>query len=136
MDLQGAFRARLLANGGLSSASGGRITWGSRPQAAALPAVVLTKVAPGRGWTHDGPDPLVNPWLQVDFWGKTQAEVAALSAVFQTEMEWPTEVTAGGWIFLPPGLLVSEQWPGPEDLEGGGQAYRIIQDYRFWARPA
>lgn len=136
MDLQAAFRARLLANSTINSLTGGRVSWGGRPQAAALPAVVLTKAAPGQEWTHSGTDGLIRPWVQVDIWSATQPSGASIAFAVQAEMERLTDVTVGGWRFKAPGIIVSDQWPGPEDLAGGGTAYRIMHDYRFWAQPA
>jgi hypothetical protein len=136
MDLQAAYRARLLSNAELTSLLGQRVTWGGRPQASALPAIVLTKAAPGQDWTHAGPDPLVNPWVQADIYAADFPTAGAVSAALQGEMQRPDDVTAGGWRFEPPGMLVAEQWPGIEDLIGGGQAHRIVHDYRFWASPA
>jgi len=136
MDLQAAFRARLLANSTIASLTGGRVSWGGRPQSAALPAVVLTKAAPGQDWTHGGTDGLVRPWVQIDIWSATQPSGAAIAAAVQAEMERLDATTVEGWTFAAPGQIVGEQWPGPEDLVGGGTAYRIIHDYRFWARAA
>lgn len=135
MDLQAAFRARLVANTTINSLTGGRVAWGGRPQGAALPAIVLTKAAPGQDWTHGGTDGLIRPWVQFDIWSATYPSGAAIAAAVQSEMQRLTDVTAGGWVFKAPGELVGDQWPGPEDLPGGGTAYRVIQDYRFWAQP-
>ena len=135
MDLQAAFRARLLADATINTLTGGRVSWGGRPQGSALPAIVLTKAAPGRDWTFNGPDALVQPWVQIDVWSATQPSGAAVVAAVQAEMERLDNVTAGGWKFQPPGFLVNDQWPGPEDLPSGGIAYRVSQDYRFWASP-
>ena len=135
MDLQAAFRARLLANAPLSAAVSGRIYWGIRPQGSALPALVLTKVAPGQDWTHSGPGPMVNPWVQIDIYSADYPAAGPIAAALQAEMQRLNRVTAGGWTFFPPGTLASDQWPGVESLPDGIQAHRVIQDYRFWAEP-
>lgn len=136
MDLQAAFRARLLANATINLLTGGRVSWGGRPQGASLPAIVLTKAAPGRDWTFAAPDPLEQPWVQIDVWGSTVPSAAGVISAVQAEMERLDTVTVGGWKFQPPGVLVNDQWPGPEDLPGGTTAFRIMHDYRFWACPA
>jgi hypothetical protein len=136
MDLQSAFRARLKANATITALVGTRVDWGDRPSSSALPAIVLTKVSPGREWTHGGPDPLVNPRVQIDIFGASTAQISPIASALQSEMEREDDVTVGGWTFHPPGMLQIDQWPGPEDLIGGGKAYRIIQDYSFWARPS
>jgi hypothetical protein len=134
MSLKGAFLARLKAST-VSTLVAGRITWGGRPETGKLPAIVLSKVAPGREWTHEGPNPLVNPWVQVDIWGPSDT-VTPIAEALQIEMERLDDATAGGWTFKPPAMLVGDQGPAPEDLTGGGQAYRIIHEYRFYAQPA
>ena len=133
MDLKGALRARLLANATISSASGGLVRWDER---AGLPALALYKVAPGQGWTHDGPNPLVNPRVQMDSYGRTGPEAQALADAVQAEMQRLDVVTAGGWVFLPPALLLVDLSREPQDLPGGTKAHLVTHDYSFWAQPA
>lgn len=135
MDLQAAFRARLKAVSGLNTPTAGRIEWGGVSSGSPRPYLRLTKVFPGREWTHDGPNPLVNPRVQIDIIAETGAKAGVLAAVLQAEMERLDEVTVGGWTFVPPALLQIENGPEPEDLNGGGQAYRILHDYSFFAHP-
>lgn len=136
MDLQAALRARLIANGAIGAFAATRVYWGIRPQNSPLPAIVLTKVAPGQSWTHAGPDALVNPWFQADYYAADQAGVAALAAAAQAELQRTEAVEAGGWTFIPPSILVAERWPGVEPLEDGAMPYRILHEYRLWARPS
>jgi hypothetical protein len=136
VDLQLAFRARLKANSTLSELAGTRMDWGGVPQGSALPYIRLTKVAPGRDWTHDGPNPLVNPRVQLEFYGATAKQAADLAAAAQAEMERLDEVTVEGWTFLPPGQIEIEQGPEPDDLPGGITVYRLMHDYSFFAQPA
>ena len=135
MDLQGAYRARLLANGALAGLVT-KIAWGGLPQATVLSYLRLTKAGAGRSWTHSGPDPLVNPRVQVDVYAATEAALGPIGAALQGEMERLDRVTVGGWQFLPPGIIINEIWQGPEDLIGGGTAYRLIHEYSLWASPA
>jgi hypothetical protein len=131
-----ALRSRLLANGTITGLVATRVDWGLRPANSALPAIVLTKAAPGQDWTFKGPDTLINPWVQFDCYGATQVSALAVADALQAEMQRLTEVTVGGWKFLPPAILVSDDGPNPEDMIGGGVAYRIRHDYQFWVRPA
>ena len=133
MNLGDAFRARLLANATINSASGGKIAWDDRT---GLPALVLTKVAPGREWTHAGPDALVNPRVQIDSYGSTRPQALALADAVQAEMERLDAVTAGGWVFTPPAFIENDLSRGAQDLPGGGKAYLITHDYTFRAKPA
>lgn len=133
MDLQGAFRARLLANATIASASGGKIAWDERT---GPKAIALYKVAPGRAWTHEGPNPLIQPRVQIDCYGGTRGEAQASADAVQAEMERLDAVIVGGWTFLPPAFLNLDISREPQDLPGGGKAYLVTQDYSFWAQPA
>lgn len=135
MDLQAAFRARLLAAAPVVAITT-KIAWGELPQATPLPYIRLTKVGAGREWDHDGPDPLVNPRVQIDYFGATDSQVAALAAAGQAEMERLDTVTVGGWRFDAPAFLENDLWPQPQDVAGGVKAYLVTHDYRFWAQPA
>lgn len=135
MTLPGALRARLLANATFAGLIN-KIAWGGLPQGTTLPYVKLTKVAPGRDWTHEGPIALVNPHAQIDIWAATDVAAQAIADALQAEMERLTRITVGGWEFLPPALLEGDRGPDVEDLTGGGKAYRIMHDYSFWARPS
>lgn len=135
MTLPGALRARLLANATIAGLVN-KIAWGGVPQGTTLPYVRLSKVAPGRDWTHDGPIALVNPRFQADIWAATDVSAQAIADALQAEMERMTSVTIGGWKFCPPASIQLDQGPDPDDLAGGGQAYRILHDYSIWAQPA
>lgn len=133
MNLPDAFRARLLANATIAATSGGKVAWDERmgPK-----AIALYKVAPGRAWTHDGPNPLLQPRVQIDCYGSTGSEAQANADAVQAEMERLDAVTIGGWTFLPPGQINVDISREPQDLPGGGKAYLVTHDYTFWAQPA
>lgn len=133
MSLQGALRARLLANAGVAAASGSKVAWDERT---GLPGVVLSKVSPGQSWTHDGLNPLVQPRVQIDSYGATRTQAQDLADAVQEEMQRTSATTVGGWEFLPPAILNVDLSREPEDLPGGGKAYLVTQDYTFWAQPA
>lgn len=134
MDLQAAILARLWPSGALSAAVN-RAAWGGVPEKTTLDYLVLSKVDAGQQWTHSGPDQLVYPWVQFDIYGATRPRAAAIAAALQAEMQRLDRVTVGGWHFDPPAELINDQWTGPETLVGGGEAYRIMHEYRFYAQP-
>ena len=133
MDIEGAFRARLLANTTINTLSGGKVAWDERT---GLPGIALSKVAPGRSWTLEGPNELIQPRVQIDCFGDTRANAQALANAVQAEMERLDATTLGGWAFLPPGIINVDLSRTPEDLAGGGKVYLVTQDYSFWAQPA
>lgn len=135
MDLRGALRARLLANATISGLVT-KVAWGGLPEKTTLPYIRLTKAAPGQDWTHEGPDPLERPWVQIDIYAGLTANIGTIADAVQAEMQRLTDTTIGGWTFKPPASLVSDQGPEVEDLTCGGQGLRVTHDYRFWACPA
>lgn len=77
MDMESAYRARLLAAAPVAALVGQRVTWVDRPQAAALPAVTLQLVTDERVQSYSGLDGAQPGYVQVDVWGLTYAAVKA-----------------------------------------------------------
>lgn len=75
MDMPGALRARIT---GANTAAGQRAYWVDRPQAAALPAVTLQIISDQRPQHLKGFNPLRDTRVQIDCWGNSYGEVAAL----------------------------------------------------------
>ncbi len=69
---------KLLATSGLTSLVGDRISWGSREQAAALPAVTLNTISGGPLYSDEGEVGLDDVRVQIDCWAST---VTAAKAV-------------------------------------------------------
>lgn len=135
MNLQEAYRARLLANATLAGLVT-KIAWGGLPQKTLLPYLRLAKAGAGRAWTHSGPDATVSPRVQIDIYAANERDLIPITEALQAEMERLDRTTAGGWTFYPPGLIENDIWPGAEDMTGGGTAYRAIHEYTLWAAPA
>lgn len=135
MDLQAAYRARLLANATLAGLVT-KVAWGGLPQKTLLSYLRLTKAGAGRAWTYAGADPSVSPRVQIDIYSEFERDLGPIATALQAEMERSDRVTIGGWTFYPPGFIENDVWSGPEDMTGGGQAYRAMHEYTFWAAPA
>ena len=71
-------RARLKADATISGFVGTRVDWGVRPQGKPLPAITLTMAVDGRDQTLSGVQATQGPLVQVDCWGATYADAAAL----------------------------------------------------------
>lgn len=106
----------------------GAIGWLDRPRGL-FPALVLTKVSPGREWTFDGPDGLDQPRIQHDCWALTKAQAVALARAVLAEAE--QQRTVGATTFEPADLEL-ERWPEPEGLEGVGPVFRVQLDLMFF----
>lgn len=69
MDMQGALRARLIADAGVSALVGQRVYWMERPQGASLPAIVLQVISEDRPQHMKGFTGLDWARVQIDAWG-------------------------------------------------------------------
>lgn len=96
------------------------ITWGDRLTKAGFPAIVLTQIAPGRDYAHDGPDGLDGPLVQADVMARTNAALNALATALIAEMESQDDVAVGGvTVRFHHGFVVGDQGPMAEDLGAG-----------------
>lgn len=68
----------LIAAPSLSGLLAGRIYWNKRPQGSALPALVLHKISPGKGYTMKGAMRTTDPLVQMDCIGLTYGSVKAV----------------------------------------------------------
>lgn len=84
--MEEAFRALLLANSGLAALIAGRVYWVNRPQASALPAIVLHRVS-GQPDVHmTGASGLVQSRIQADCYGSTYAASVAASRALEAAL--------------------------------------------------
>lgn len=70
---------QLLGSTGLTTLVGDRIAWGSREQAAPLPAVTLNKISGGPLYSDEGEVGLDDVRVQVDCWAGTVTAATAIS---------------------------------------------------------
>jgi len=126
--MEEALVARLKAAAGV----GGVVAWGELPRAGALPSTMLTFIAPGREWTHEGVVGLERSRVQIDSWAATSVVALAAARAVLAEME--TAVTIAGVVFEP-AQLEGRMGPEPDDLTGGGKVWRVMQDFTFYHEP-
>ena len=72
-------RALLLADSGVSSHAGDRINFGSHPQGANLPAIVLNTISDTEEYTLQGPDGVAEARIQTDCYAETYGAAKRLS---------------------------------------------------------
>jgi hypothetical protein len=125
-----ALREALLADAGVSAIVAGRVSWGARPQASALPAIILHVVSAPMDHTHRGRTELVGHLVQIDCWGgaylaaKTlaRAVLAALDGMKTPPLQaFPLDVRDDDFT----------QGDGP-DASGASDFYRTSIDARIW----
>jgi hypothetical protein len=105
------------------------ISWGLPLQGASRPWLVLSKVSPGRDYTHGGADGLDGPRVQFDVLADTDVATATLARAVCTVMQQAAEV--GGTRFHE-GFLEAETWIDEGEQEGGGAVFRVSQDFTFY----
>jgi hypothetical protein len=124
-----ALRAKLLANTALAGMVA-KIVWDERPESGALPAVVLTLVAPGREYTHDGWDGLDATLVQVDVWAEEPTDARDIAKAIIAAIEPAEEV--GGYM-IGPCFLESES--ADTDTLNGKPLFRRRQDWTVMNAP-
>ena len=132
--MEEALVAYLLANTGLATLVGNRITWTTRGQASQTPAIVLTKVSGVRGYTMLGPDGLVEARVQIDCWGRTFGEAKQVSRAVIAAMHGIAGVRGG--VRFQSGFVDGER----DDFDSGsnvqaGSAERLFRtslDFIIW----
>ena len=129
--MEEALIARLLADSGVAAVVGTRVFPGARPQASALPAIVLNRISGGPEYADDGEVGLEQGRIQIDCWAATYSE-AKLLARAVTACLSAFEGTVGGTTFQFIALDIER------DLrEGGSNAdaypFRTALDFLVWA---
>lgn len=107
----------------------GQVSWFERQRGEGLPAVTLTKVSPGRDYTHAGHDGLDGPRVQFDCWAGDAAGLLDLRDAVRAEME--AGATVSGVRFTP-GQVELESWVGEDKADGGQRLFRAILDILFY----
>lgn len=121
--------ARLAGVSSIAALVGDRISWFGRQRGDALPALMLSKISPGREWTHTGPDGLDRPRVQFDCWAAGDGDAAALARALRDALELSADV---GTTRFHPAMIDGEGWSDDGEQDGGAQLFRISQDYLFF----
>lgn len=136
--MEGDLIARLRGNTQVAAAAG---VFGGRPAIdiherksndhGAFPAVVLTKIAPGREYDHDGPDALERPRIRFECFALSGAESILMARAVRDALE--VAETAGGTRFHRGKVRFERSFP-PEDI-ATLRIFRTILDMEIPATP-
>jgi len=129
MAFEEALVARLTGASAVSALVGSRVSFFGRQRADSLPTISLTKVSPGRQWSHDGPDNLDRARVQVDCWALTDTAALALSRAVLGVLE--VSATVGSTV-LHPAMLDGESFDEELSAEGGARIFRVRQDFMIY----
>jgi hypothetical protein len=126
-DLQAGLRTRLLANATVATAVGTRVTWVDRPQASALPAIVLQTISDPRPAHLKGHDGSRMTRVQMDVFAATYAAALSLARAAIAALKDPA--TVSGKVFGK--TFVDGQRDLSEDV-GGTLVHRQSVDLLVW----
>jgi hypothetical protein len=93
MDLQAGIRSRLLADASVAGAVGTRVFWVTRPQATALPAIVLQVIDDRRPVHLQGMEGSRSSRVQLDTYAATYAAAVALAREAIDKLKDPETVS-------------------------------------------
>lgn len=128
--MEEALRTFLLANAGLAALVGTRITWLTRPQGSALPAVTLQVVSAGRGYTMQGREGLVGRLVQMDCWATSYASMKATERALVAALDGlKTDPFQGAFIESDG---ESHEAGDAADAQGSTDYFRARLDVRVW----
>lgn len=121
--------ARGRANVALAALIGAQLHWLELPTGAELPGVTMAVLSPGRSYDHGGAAGLSNPRVRADCWGATYEESKLVARAFLDMIEPPATV---GDVAFSQSFLIGERDLGPDDISGGGKAFRVSMDFYVW----
>ncbi len=107
----------------IAAAVNASVDWGSRPQGAPYPGVVLTTISGRGGHTFDGPDGLSVSRVQVDVYAERYGEAEGLSAQIRDALDGHQA-----------GAIKGIFWQNERDYRENGETkkpYRISQDFEI-----
>ncbi|KZE16223.1 DUF3168 domain-containing protein [Sphingomonas hankookensis] len=135
MDMRQALRKRQIDDPAVSALVGNRVTWVTRPQASALPAVTMQTINDERPQHLKGFDDARGTRVQIDCWAR---HVDGVADGYAQTVRLAEAVIAA---VINPATIegirfgratIEGQRDLSEDKPGGGTLYRQSLDIRFW----
>jgi hypothetical protein len=129
--MEEAFTNYLLGASGLTALVGPRITWATRPQASALPSVVLHKITSQPIYSDEGESGLTSARMQIDCWGATYAAAKGVARQVMARL------SGGGASFTQSNFefqasFAEDEQDSFERGAGGEDLYRVRLDFIIW----
>ena len=125
--MQMQLRTRLLNDATISGLVSTRVDWGVRPQGKPLPAITLTMADDAREQTMGGLQVTQDPLVQIDCWGATYGDAAALRDAVITLLT--TDATQSGVKFLKAQNINTQDLPEKTDT---GIVFRSMIRANVW----
>lgn len=125
-----ALVTRLASDAGVSAYVDDRVSVAERNEGEGLPALVITKVSPGRDYHHRGADSLFEPMVQFDCYAVSYSEARMLADEVIGAIEPAAFVN--GVSFGQSFLRADRDMTPPADKAGGARIYRISLDFNIF----
>jgi hypothetical protein len=122
--------ALLLGDAALGGLVAKRINWLKRPQAAALPAIVLQNISAMRGYTLAGADGLTGYLVQIDAWASSFTSLKAVERALKALLSGAHDGQISA-VFIENQRETVEPADGPT-AGGATDLYRTSLDCRVW----
>lgn len=129
MAMKEALVARLTGAAPIAAFVGSKVSWGGFQRGDVPNAIALFMIFPGEDWTHDGPDGLDRPRVQIDCRSTAADTAEAMAKAVRDEMRQLVEV---GGIRFHQGMRDGEETNDDGEQEGGGALFRVSQDFLFY----
>jgi len=127
--LEESLTALLLADAGVAALVATRVTWLTRPQASALPAIVLQLISGIPVDSDEGDSGLVASRVQIDCWATSPLDAKkTIRAVKQLLSGKPAQHS--GTEFQ--GIFTEDERDAVEETHGGQTVYRTGLDILIW----
>lgn len=124
--MEADLRTLLLADTGVAGASGGRVTWGERPQGSALPALVLHIIGSVPGYTLEGDGHQRESRVQADCYAPTFLDARTLATAVSGCLSGYSGIV-GTTRFQ--GIFQDSEQDLSEDAAAGGRVFRMSLDF-------
>lgn len=129
MAMEEALVERLTESAPISAYAGQRVSWFWFQRGDTGTRIALTMVSPGENWTHEGPDGLLHPRIQVDCRAETASAAVALARAVTAEMHQAADVAG---VRFHPAQKVGERFVDEGEQDGGLHFYRVSLDFLFY----
>ncbi len=119
----------LLTDASITGLVGNRITWSVRPQASALPSIVLQVIDGVPVYADEGEMGLTATRVQADCWGRDYASAKQVARAVKARLSG-VRVTVGSIEFQ--AVFTDSEQDLFERGQGGDELYRTAMDFMVW----
>jgi len=127
--MEESLTALLLADAGIAAIVATRITWLTRPQASALPAITLQVISAAPIDSDEGDSGLIQSRVQVDCWGESALDAKNAARAVKQRLSGRQDQHSGTEF---QGFFGEDERESVEETTGGTVIYRTRLDFIVW----